>query len=358
MKTLIYLLLVLQFIGQNCLGQELSLNTIEKEISEVVANGHSVGISAGLIKGDALSHYASQGFTDLNRRDAFTENTITRIASISKPITATAIMQLVESQKLELDDSIDNFIPEIKNSKLRKVTVRQLLEQSSGIKAYKNKKEAQNTIHYDSHLDAAKVFIERKLLFEPGTGFRYSSYNYTLLALVIERASGYSYKEYVQRNIFDKVGMNSTSIEVKNNFPDGKSKIYDKGKKGFVEVNNSSLSDRVAGGGIQSTVRDILLFAKAIINNELISQESLDLLTLNSGMKTEGNPYGMGWFLYGESKNGPVIGHSGNQQGCSSFLFILPKVKVASVVLANTSGVENVVKIANDLFNVAGQLEK
>ena len=162
----------------------------------------------------------------------------------------------------------------------------------------------------------------------------------------------------MKENIFDKAGMQSTSIEVVMEYPEGKSRVYKRDKPHkFVTVDDNSLSDRVPGGGIQSTVKDILLFADAIMKNTLISKESFELITTDGGFKKEGNPYGMGWFIYGSGDNGKVIGHNGGQLGCRSFLFILPDKKIASVVLSNTSG-HDVAKIANKLFLKTANLEK
>ena len=327
---------------------------VDNALQTVIKNGQAVGIAAGAISGDSPTVLLNHGYANQVNKTLFTTKTITRTASISKPMTAIAIMQLLESGKVSLDDTVSKYYPKIKETALRNVTIKQLLAQTTGIPAYKNKKEAENTTVYNTLEKASEVFIYRKPLFEPGRGFHYSTYNYTLVGIVIEKVSGLSFEEYMQKNIFEPAGMTSTSVENIKSLPVGKSKIYKRVKKNkFRQVNDHSLSDRIPGGGIQSTVEDILSFAKAIYNYELISEESLRLMITNSGMKKEGNPYGMGWFLYGRGDNGSVIGHSGAQLGCSSFMFILPEIKVASVVLSNTPGVEQTVKIANDLFLIA-----
>ena len=351
MKSIIIVFISIFSLLNDAHSQNPTQEDIKKDIKEIVLSGRSAGIGTGVLKGDSIIFNHSQGYSNLNTKTPFTEKTITRLASIAKPMTAAAIMQLVEKGQVKLSDPISKFIPTLKNKKLRDATVQNLLEQSAGIKAYKNKKEAHNRTHYPTLLNAANVFMERKLLFDPSTGFRYSSYNYTLLGIVIEKSSGLTYEEYMQENIFDKAGMTSTSIEVVMDYPEGKSRIFRRDKPHqFQTVDDNSLSDRIPGGGIQSSVKDVLLFAKAIVNNTLISEESLKTISTDSGYKKEGNPYGMGWFIYGHGDNGSVIGHSGGQLGCSSFLFVLPEKKIASVVLANTSGVDEVIKIANDLF--------
>ena len=358
MRTLLIIISLFLLVSNPVVSQTTAKEKVELALENVIQNESSVGIAAGVINND-LTLYFGKGFSDLDSKAPFNEETITRTASIAKPMTAIAIMQLVEKGILKLENEIGDFIPEIKNKKLRKATIKQVMQQTTGIKAYKNKKEAQNSTHYPSHLDAAKVFMNRKLLFDPGEGFRYSTYNYTLLAIIIERATQMDYEEYMTDNIFKKAEMHSTSVEVKGQYPEGKSMIYSKNNNRFQKITNSSLSDRVAGGGIQSTVEDILKFANAVMNNTLISQESLNKMTTSSGLKKEGNPYGMGWYIYGHNEEkGSIIGHSGGQQGCTAMLFLIPKNKLATVVLANTSGANEVDRIANDLFSVGYEMKE
>ena len=357
MKCLINLVFVLLLSTSVSNAQESAADKMASAIERVIDDRQSVGIAAGVIS-DTATWYYGAGYRDLTSKQQFTENTIARIASIAKPMTAIATMQLVEQGKLNLDDPIGKYIPEIKNKKLLRATVKHLLHQTSGVKAYKNKKEAQNTTDYPTHLDAAKLFMNRKLLFDPGQGYRYSTYNYTLLSVILERASGQRYEAYMKEHVFDVAGMSSTSVEVFGDYPAEKSSIYSDNNGAFVQVTDSNLSDRVAGGGIQSTVHDVLLFAKAVNDNQLISEESFNLMIQDSGMKKKGNPYGMGWFLYGESQNsGPIIGHTGGQIGCTAMLIIIPGADAAIVVITNVVGVASVSEIANNLFTVVAELK-
>ena len=337
-------------------GQEPATDNMASAIERVINEGQTVGIAAGAIR-DTSTWFYGAGFRDVSTQALFTEHTITRIASIAKPMTAIATLQLVEQGKLSLDDPISKYIPEIKNKKLLAATVKHLLQHTSGVKAYKNKKEANNTKQYPTHLDAAELFMNRKLLFDPGEGYRYSTYNYTLLSIILERVSGQSYEAYMQEHIFDVAGMSSTSVEEFGNYPEGKATIYTD-DNGFKAVTDSNLSDRVAGDGIQSTVHDVLLFAKAVTSNLLISEESFKLMIEDSGMKKEGNPYGVGWFLYGDSQNsGPIIGHTGGQVGCTAMLIIIPGAMAATVAITNVAGVPSVSQIANDLFAVVAEMK-
>ena len=134
-------------------------------------SGRSAGIGTGVFKGDSLTFSYSHGYSNLNTMTPFSENTITRLASIAKPMTAAAIMQLVEKGQLKLSDPISKFIPTLKNKKLRNATVQNLLEQSAGIKAYKNKKEANNSTHYPHSFEGCECIHGKKVAFRPGDRF-------------------------------------------------------------------------------------------------------------------------------------------------------------------------------------------
>ncbi|NQZ43035.1 MAG: beta-lactamase family protein [Flavobacteriaceae bacterium] len=309
-------------------------------VEKAVQDEKVIGLSAGVLHNDSIVMTASSGYSNAAKAVPFTENTITRTASITKPMTAIAIFQLVEAGKLRLQDRASAYVDGFGEAPLATVTIQQLLQHSSGISQYKGKKEVRNQIEYPTLEDALAIFVERELLFEPGSGFFYTSYGYVVLGIIIEKVSGLSYADYLRKHIFEPSGMTHTSIEHQGQNPAEKALIYHQSKPGKIkEITDHNISDRIPAGGVQSTVRDLLNFAKAVIDHTLVSKGSFELMVTNSGLKKEGNAYGMGWFLYGDNPNyGPIIGHSGGQLGCSSFLFIAPEHKAASVALSNTSG--------------------
>ena len=158
-------------------------------------------------------------------------NTLNRTASIAKPITAVAIMQLKESKGLDLDSTVDNYLPEYKNHPYAKITVRHLLSHMSGVDAYASTKEVENSTEYPDLKAATKVFDQRELLSEPGTDYFYTSYGFVLLGRVIEEVSGQSYEDYVDKNIFQKAGMMDTGVEKFDGTYEGMTVLYSKKKK-------------------------------------------------------------------------------------------------------------------------------
>jgi len=200
-----------------------------------------------------------------------------------------------------------------------------------------------------------QVFINDKLLFPPGKGYSYTTYGYTVLGALIEKASGLDYEEYLRTMVWEPAGMVNTSVERFDSPTPGRANIYHQKKPGKIKtVTFADHSDRIPGGGIQSTVEDLLHFGHAILNGTLISPASLELMTTDSGLKTEDNGYGMGWYLY--AKDSSVFGHNGEQLGCSSFLLLVPGRKTVVAVMSNTSGAKKEVgRVMNGVLKEALQ---
>lgn len=321
-------------------------------LDDLITRNMTTGVVGGYSVNGKTTWKSAAGYADKKNDVLMSANTITRIASITKSFTAVAVMQLVEQNLVNLDDPIQKYVPSFPEKKKGSITVRHLLEHSSGIDGYKNNQERETQKEYPRLTDAMQVFKDRKLKFTPGTNYNYTTYGYVVLGVLIENVSGETYEEYIQKNIFEKAGMKNTKLEKFGTSVPNKSSLYRRDRKGRIkEATTNNLSNRIPAGGYYSTVDDILAFGNAIIENRLIQQKTLTLMTQNNGLKKEGNPQGFGWFLYGGKPNPEnVIGHSGGQTGVSAQFLIIPKTKTVTVVLANTSA------IWGDVFGACAQI--
>ncbi|MFD2200921.1 serine hydrolase domain-containing protein [Shivajiella indica] len=357
MKKLIIIAILFQTI--NLFGQEKNFQTKANDlIQSAINDNQTIGIVAGFCINKEIKWQQGAGYCDLKNKIAFDTLTKTRIASISKPMTAIAILQLYEKGKLNLDEPIQTYLPAFPKKKEGDITIRQLLQHSSGIDGYKNNKEQENETNYANLEDAVSIFKDRILIATPGESFNYTTYGYVVLGLIIEKVSGMSYESYLQTNIWDKAKMTNTGIEYFNKEIPNKSMIYHKDSNGRIkEAKQTNLSDRIPGGGFYSTVTDMLKFGDAILNNTLLKESTFKMMTENPLLKTKGNGYGLGWYLYGENpKYGNVYGHNGTQTGASTFLMLLPKEKTTIVVMSNTSGAMQIVSdITIKLFDIAAE---
>ncbi|QQR88354.1 MAG: beta-lactamase family protein [Flavobacteriales bacterium] len=329
-----------------------AIQLVEDQRAENAFEGVAVGFS---VVDDTTWDYGA-GWADRSSRIAFAPDTRTRIASITKPMTAIAIMQLAEQGRLHLDSAVRVYVPEFPEKPEGRLTVRQLLQHSAGLDDYASNKERENRNHFTSLTEAMGIFMDRELISAPGAAFHYTTYGYVLLGVVVERVSGMSYEAYMQRHIWSPASMLDTGVEGRDTSGTKHAELYHTNGKGRVlSADHTDLSDRIPGGGVYSTAADMLRFGDALLRGTLLEPKTLAAMWIDPALKKDGNGYGMGWYLYGQNpKYGPVYGHNGAQTGASTFLMLLPEQKTSIIVLSNTSGAMQAVSaIAVGLFDHA-----
>lgn len=333
----------------------------KKYFDELVSSGKMIGVSAGYSLNNGEQTSFSSGFMNQEENIQANDNTVYRIASISKPFTAIAILQLYERGKLSLEEDISNYISYKIENNPSGITIKQLLHHTAGVPEYESTKESNSTIHYPTLQSAIDVFKDRELQSIPGKEFHYSTYGYVLLGAIIEQVSGQSYEEFLKENIFDPIGMSQTSVEKNGDNSKSKTALYHRNSRGKIkEATPTDLSNKIPGGGIQSTVGDLLLFGQAILNNALVAEETKNLMWTKANVNYSGNPYGLGFTLYGNNpKYGQVYGHSGTQMGASAQLMLLPQEDLVIIVLSNTSGAwQDVFKSTIALFDYCNEAKQ
>jgi len=341
-KNIIFSLFLLLTINASC-QNEKSIDFLNKnpdEILKLLNTEHGVvGVSAGYAVNGKVLWLDATGYANKKTNQPFKTDTKVRMASIAKSMTAIAIMQLVEKKSIDLNVPIQTYISDYPKQANTQITIRHLLSHTSGIDGYKNVSEAQTKINYPTLTDAVNIFKHRPLLFEPGTQYSYSTYGYTVLGLIIEKASGLPYDAYMQKNIWDKVGMSNTGVDKYKIHKQNSSNLYQRTKRGKTkDSEENNLSNRIPGGGLYTTVEDMIKFGNAVVSNTLVKAETLEVMRQHHSLEKEENGYGFGWFLYNPKPNeGKIIGHNGAQTGCSSQLFIIPEKGIVAVVLSNTS---------------------
>lgn len=336
-------ILLIAFLTSTLIYSQEAYKKAENTLENLIEKNLAVGASAAYAVNGEVVWQSAKGYANKSNGTPFRVNTKLRMGSIAKTMTALAIMQLVEQGKIELDLPIQNYIPDYPKQTNSQITTRHLLSHTSGIPGYKDGKESNTVIEYPTLYDALELFKNRELLFEPGTRYSYTTYGYTVLGVILEKASGLSFEAYMQKNIWDKAGMVNTGVERFGVQIENESRLYHrKGGKGKPkEGRENNLSNRIPAGGFYTTAEDMLKFGNAILNNVLVSKETLDLMREHHSIEKENNAYGFGWFLYNPKPNeGAIIGHSGAQTGCSSQLLIVPEKGITVIVLANTSRVE------------------
>lgn len=303
------------------------------------------GLSVAIAKNGKVAWNDGFGIADVENQVNVRPNAVFRIASISKPMTATAVMQLVERGQVALDDPIQKHLPSFPD-KGATVTLRHLLTHTSGIRHYKPG-EFDSKTSYASLDDAFAVFAGDPLVHEPGSAYLYSTYGYNLLAGVVERASGLSFEQYLEKHVWGPAGMADTRLEHPQEIVGHRVRQYVRLPSGdLLNAPYADLSVKWAGGGIISTAPDLARFHVALEKGALLKKDTLAQMymaaTLNDGSKTE---YGLGWqVVHAEGQR--WIAHSGGATGGTTYLLRSPETGIAVAILGNVQNASGLKELA------------
>ncbi|MEX1382826.1 serine hydrolase, partial [Lutibacter sp.] len=203
-------------------------------------------------------------------------------------------------------------------------------------------------------------FKNEPLEIKPGESFKYSNAGYILLGRIIEIVSGQAYGDFIEKNIFERIGMSSSYYGSTKDIIKNRASGYQVEQNKFTNADYMSLTLPYSAGSILSTVEDLLKWQNALISNTLLKQASFEQATkasvLNNGRKI---PYGYGFRLAKLGKS-PVIAHTGSTKGFTSIAFFLPKENIYIVALTNCNckNVNNVAKQVAQLFVTAPKANK
>lgn len=311
---------------------------IERAVSAEMAKSGIPGLSVAI--GQDLRVTWAQGFghADVENRVAAAPDTVFRIASISKPITAIAVMQLVEKGKLDLDAPIQRYVPSFPEKEWP-LTARELLSHMGGIRHYNSIAEVNSTRHYTDVIEPLKIFATEPLQFEPGTRYLYSTYGFNLLGAAVEGASSMPYLGYVREHIFAPARMEHTGADDALAVVPNRAHGYRHNATGAIE--NCALADtsnKIPGGGFVSTAEDLVRFAVAVERGELVTAKTRERM-FTAARLTDGKavPYGLGWAVL-ERGGKKWVGHGGAQPGFSTYLLSDATGSIIVAVLANVEG--------------------
>lgn len=332
---------------------------IEKVVSNFMAANSVPGISVAVVQNGELVWSEGFGMADLENFVPASPATLYRLGSISKPITATAILQLSERGKLDLDAEVQKYCPAFPKKEWP-VTTRELLGHLGGIRHYNQDGKGDipddSAKHFASMEESLKIFAADPLVSKPGTKFHYSTYGYTVLGCVLEGASGEKYVDYVKENIFEPVGMEETRDDNFFAIVPHRTRWYHKDSAGVVQ--NAGVLDssyKIPGGGLISSADDMARFEIAMLANKLLKPATREMMwTPQKPADGSKDNYGLGWGTlkkYGLN----LVGHDGSQQGTSTSITLAPEKRAGVVVLANMDDVdatelsEQILKIELDL---------
>lgn len=312
------------------------VNKIDSIGQNYLDNGGVQGITIAVAKKGKVFYNKGFGFIDSSNTQPVSNDNYFQMASISKLIGATMTMKLVEEGRLSLENSLDELLPDYPNEDhLKKIKLYHLLTHTSGLKDYA---QVIDSVFIATGVEPTKedyynFFREHDLDFEPGTYYNYSNSGFILMAMIIEKVTGRSFGEEVDRIINQPTGLNIKLIS---------ERALDEKTTAIFEWKDSTLVYRphwtwIKGdGGLTATSEDLALFPFYWSNGTIISEESFDKMCspaiLSDGVNTG---YGIG-VRTGKFENEYSVGHTGGNKSTWALMKYYPELETSVVVMVNT----------------------
>lgn len=290
------------------------------------------------------------GSSDFHQNTMNKPQTRFAIGSISKQFTAMAIMQLSERGLINVEDKVSKYLPDFPNGDL--INIHNLLTHTSGLKNYTDLNE-----FFESDLDnkdpmaMVNLIKDIPLEFKPGEEYRYSNTNYLLLGIILEKITGISYEDYLQKNIFTPLNMINTGISYgKNN------EFYDATPySGYLEIvpvdDQLVLTQSYGAGSIYSTVEDLYRWDRALKTEQIVKEETLDKIFTEHISMPELGSYGYGWMIT-DTEIGKKIWHGGNTLGFTANIARYIDEDLTIIILTN-NGYYDIIALTNTLASIA-----
>lgn len=312
---------------------------IDSIINGPIAAGKVVGASVAVVKGRDTILAKGYGLANLELDVPTPPNAIYEMGSVTKQFTGAAIMQLVEQGKLSLDDDITKHLPTY-NTQGRKITVRQLLDHTSGIKGYTEIAEFRPFGAYKLPRDTlVNLFAKKPFDFEPGEEEIYNNSGFYLAGLIIEKVSGESYEDYVKKNLFDRAGMTHSHYCSESKVYKNKVSGYDSDSTGPVLKGPLSHQWPYAAGSLCASALDLVRWNEALHREGKILGAAAYQEFITPGKLNDGTTLGYAKGIATYDRLGRrALHHGGGINGFLSQNTYFPNDSLSVVVLFNTAG--------------------
>lgn len=310
-----------------------------------IAKQKLVGLAVVVIDEGRIAWSKGYGYADQEKEvPVDPAGTQFRWASISKPVTAIAALQLAESGRLDLDADVRTYVPEFPD-KGEKITPRNLLCHQGGIVHYTNGKVVRSEKEYaDPHpfadvVVAMDMFKDSPLVNRPGEKYAYSTHGFILLSAVVERAGKQRFADQVRARVAEPLGM--------TNFrPDYQWEDIPNRAIGYTRTDgviarrdeDHDVSWKLGGGGFTSSATDLARFGVGLLQRKLVSEETEKLMwTVNKPADPQGaKPYGLGFFVLDLPGGTTIVGHDGSQEKTRTALMLDPKGQRGIALMTNS----------------------
>lgn len=318
-------------------GKQSKADAVDDFIKLQMQQLHIPGLSLVVRQNGKTIKSSGYGLANVELNVPATPDTIYEIGSVTKQFTGTAVMMLVEENKIKLDDSIGNYLTDIPDA-WKPITVRQLQNQTSGLKDYTDAPDfAVAALAPANKKQILQPVANLPLSYKPGDAYNYSNTNHFLLGLLIEKASGNTYANFLQERIFTRLGMTETRVnDYRRVLPNRSSGYnYDWSKNVVENTDYWNPAWTFAAGALVSTVNDLAKWDAALYTDKLISSNSKKEMW-TAGRLASGVPhrYGFGWYV--DKVNGHLnLSHGGDIPGFATYYSRYPDDRLTIIISLN-----------------------
>ncbi|MCM4169441.1 D-alanyl-D-alanine carboxypeptidase [Arenibacter antarcticus] len=341
------------FASQREMGRDAHLSGKEKAdllLQQLIEDKCVPGLAISVRKNNRVYFQKGYGFANLEQEIPIDPlKTVFRVASVSKPIAATALATMVADRKLDLDASFYNYVPYYPKKEYD-FTLRQLAGHTAGIRGYRG---AEYGLNLPMGIrESLSLFQDDALVFKPGTQYLYSSYDWVLISLAIEEVSGIPFADYVQEKVLKRFELVDTFPEIPRENFSNKATFYSRYRLGFRKAIQVDNRFKLAGGGYLSTSSDVAHFGQAFLDASLGEDPVMSQFLAATFINGESTYYGLGWQVSEDKMGRPYFGHVGNGIGGYAVFYVYPDEDMVFSILINCTNprVEEILEEAVSLL--------
>lgn len=333
----ILFLLSLTFLASNSIAQQVSTSSVDSIFSKW--NKPDIpGGAVAVVQNSEIVYSNGYGLADLEHNVPNTPSTVFYIGSVSKQFVTFSILLLEEQGKLALDDEVQVYLPDFPRYE-SPLTVRHFIHHTSGVRDYLTLMDLKGRSYLD-HIETQEAYEliknQKELNFTPGERYMYSNSCYLMLAMIVEKASGMSMKEFAEKEIFGPLGMEKSRFydDITDLIKD-RAFSYSNNGKGF--DNLVSRFDLVGSGGVYSTVEDLYLWDQNFYNNTLGEGNQALIDTMQTdGLLNNRESSGYAFALVNGTYRGlKTVSHSGSLAGYRAYYVRFPEQQFSVIILSN-----------------------
>ena len=314
---------------------------VRNTIIRAIADGEIPSMSVAVAQGGTVIWEEAFGWANREAMIPATPHTMYSMASISKPISTTGLMVLVERGEVELNEPVNTYIAPAKltafEGNAEDATVTHILNHTSGLPVH------YSVFYEDEPLrqpPSPNESIRRYgiLVHPPGAEYQYANFGFGLASTIISKVSGRSFADFMKTEVFLPLGMTHTSVDVGPGLEEFEAIRYD----GQGKPVPFFTSDHPGASQVYASGHDLIRFGLFHLGHtlpeqrQIITRESIDLMKRDSDPNPDNDRYGLGWFLNGDEYGYPIVWHTGSMRGTNTMLKFVPSQDIAVVAMVNT----------------------